>query len=171
MPTIRHATLADTQRIAEIHVAGWQTAYRGVIPDPVIDAMETEKLRPQWDQRVRDNLGDLLLAISNDQITGFCHLIPSRDTDAGDAFEISAIYIDPLSWRQGCGRALCEAALSTAKQHGAPEVTLWVFTDNSPGRRFYEAFGFICDGATKTEERLGFILEGVRYRIEVLKTA
>ena len=167
MLTTRRATLADTDRISEIHVAGWQTAYQGMVPDSVLDAMEPGNLKPQWDQRVRDNFGDLRVTNSGNQITGFCHLIPSRDTDAGEAHEIAAIYIDPAAWRRGYGRALCEAARSTAKQHEATEVTLWVLRDNTPGRRFYEAMGFTHDGGTKTEERPEFTMEGVRYRIDV----
>ena len=124
MRTIRQAILADTPRIAEIHVAGWQQAYRGIVPDEILDTMKPGDRQILWDELVQENYGDLLVAISADRISGFCHLIPSRDNDAGEAHEIAAIYIDPTTWRQGCGRALCEHALVIAREHDVPAVTL-----------------------------------------------
>ena len=171
MPTTRRATIIDTQRIAQIHVAGWQTAYRGIVPDAILDALKPDDRQTQWDQRMRDNYGDLLVCTSGNRIMGFCHLMPSRDANAGDAHEIAALYIDPAAWRQGCGRALCQDALTAAREHGAPTVTLWVLAQNAAGRRFYEAIGFAPDGATKTEKRPEFSLEELRYRIDIRETA
>ena len=166
MHKARRATSEDSKRIAEIQVEGWKAAYRGIIPDDFLDAMEPEKRRSFWDQQVRDECGDMFVAVADREVTGFCHLIPSRDADGEGMSEIAAIYVDPSAWRQGCGRSLCDAALASAFQHDSPWVTLWVLADNCFGRRFYEAMGFLADGATKSEDRPGFNLEEVRYRID-----
>ena len=89
----------------------------------------------------------------DDSIIGFCDLIPSRDKDAGQAVgEIAAIYVLCEHWRKGAGRALCDCALSEARQRGYGVVTLWVLASNSGARRFYETMGFSLDGVTKTEK-------------------
>ena len=53
MPKIRLAPLADSSRIIEIHVAGWKTAYRGIIPDDYLDNMNPNDPQVLWDQRVQ----------------------------------------------------------------------------------------------------------------------
>ncbi len=165
MHIARRATPEDSKRIAEVQVQGWKAAYRGIIPDDYLDAMEPEGRRLFWDQQVRDECGDLFVAAADGVVTGFCHLIPSRDADGEGTSEVAAVYVDPGAWRQGCGRSLCEAALKSAFLHGSQWVTLWVLADNRLGRQFYEAMGFLADGATKSEDCRGFALEEVRYRI------
>ena len=39
---IRLATLEDARKIAEIQVASWQVAYRGILPDEFLDQMNVE---------------------------------------------------------------------------------------------------------------------------------
>ena len=40
---IRNATIEDVERIADIKIEGWQTAYRGIIDDDFLDNMDREK--------------------------------------------------------------------------------------------------------------------------------
>ncbi len=165
MHIARRATPEDSMRIAEVQVESWKAAYRGIIPDDYLDEMEPERRCSFWDQQVRDECGDMFVAAADGFVTGFCHLIPSRDADGEGASEVAAIYVDPGAWGQGCGRSLCEAALTSAFLHGSPWVTLWVLADNRLGRQFYEAMGFSTDGATKSEDCRGFTLAELRYRI------
>ncbi|MBK1881960.1 GNAT family N-acetyltransferase [Luteolibacter pohnpeiensis] len=169
MHRVRKAETGDGKRIAEIQVGGWQSAYRGIIPDDYLNALNPEKRVTFWSQQADNESSDLFVTILGATVTGFCHLIPSRDDDGTGVAEIAAIYVDPCAWRQGCGRQLCEAAFEAARRRGASSVTLWVLEANLLGRSFYEAIGFRTDGSTKSEERPGFLLEEVRYRIDPSK--
>ena len=40
---IRNATIDDIERIADIKIEGWQTAYRGIIDDEFLDSMDRAK--------------------------------------------------------------------------------------------------------------------------------
>lgn len=40
---IRNATIEDVERIADIKIEGWQTAYRGIIDDDFLDNMDRKK--------------------------------------------------------------------------------------------------------------------------------
>ena len=40
---IRAATISDAYSIAEVQVAGWQAAYRGIMPDSVLDGLSVPK--------------------------------------------------------------------------------------------------------------------------------
>lgn len=162
---IGKATLADAKRIAKIQVAGWKAGYRGILPDGFLDRLDPEARVPMWERFLRNEEGLMLVARSSSEPLGFCHLIPSRDADGEHSAEITAIYVDPHHWRSGCGRRLFEVALASAADQGYAGMTLWVLTENSRGRGFYEAMGMHADGAMKTEERPGCTLHEVRYRI------
>ena len=58
-------------------------------------------------------------------------------------------------------------AFDFARARGFREMTLWVVDRNTRARSFYEALGFAPDGATKVEQRPGFVLEEVRYRMDL----
>jgi len=48
MNLVRPMTLADAERVAEIHVQAWQVAYRGILPDEILDAIKLEERVALW---------------------------------------------------------------------------------------------------------------------------
>jgi ribosomal protein S18 acetylase RimI-like enzyme len=159
---VRDATADDIAGIAQIHVDAWRAAYRGHIPDTVLDALNVEDRARMW----RGNLGRASPSrlIVTDPLTGFCFHGPSRDGEDGVA-EIFAIYVRPDCWRQGAGRALCERAEHDAIGRECKALTLWVLKTNDPARRFYERVGYAADGAERINTRLtASSLPEMRYR-------
>ena len=49
---IRRAGLADARAIAEVAVAGWRAAYRGMLPDDFLDAMRVDAREVAWHERL-----------------------------------------------------------------------------------------------------------------------
>jgi len=49
---LRAAVPADARAIAEIHVASWRSAYRGLLPDSLLDAMSVDELEQRWRSRL-----------------------------------------------------------------------------------------------------------------------
>ena len=45
---IRPAIPADARPIAEVHVRTWQEAYRGIVPDAVLDALDVDDRERRW---------------------------------------------------------------------------------------------------------------------------
>jgi len=164
---VRVARDADAPGIARVHVRSWQRAYRGIVPDALLDALDEERRTSDWRGRLRQQGHDLLVAELGQELVAFCSLIPSRDADGAPATgEIMAIYVSPEHSRRGAGRALLEASLAQAR--GRYRVlTLWVLTDNARARRFYEACGFVPDGAHQQVALGGARLDEVRYRRDV----
>ena len=74
-----------------------------------------------------------------------------------------AIYVSPEFARRGVGRALVEASAARA-QGRYRALTLWVLTANARARRFYEACGFVADGAHQQVALGGARLDEIRYR-------
>jgi hypothetical protein len=85
---IRTATEDDAAAIAEVHVASWRGAYRGVVPDQVLDGADLLDGRRRMWQRL---LGDATpaghaawVAEADGQVVAFADVLPSRDDDADE---------------------------------------------------------------------------------------
>jgi 3-methyladenine DNA glycosylase AlkD/GNAT superfamily N-acetyltransferase len=98
------------------------------------------------------------------EVLGFVTLGACRDADVDPqrVGEIWGIYLAPQHWRQGAGSRLCRFAEQLLASRGCFEVKLWVLAGNDRARRFYEAMGFVADGAVKVLD-LDAALEAVRY--------
>ena len=162
---LRRATGADAAAVAAMHVRSWQTAYRGVVPDPFLDGLDvgSRARRYSFD---RSGPGDpeTWIAIDGDDVVGMVTVNPSRDEDLPGLGEVQALYVAPGRWRSGAGSALMARAERLLIGAGFTEALLWVLRDNVRGRRFYEAAGWDADGETKTVEIGGRELVEVRYR-------
>ena len=105
--TVRTATIADADAITDAHVAAWQTAYRGIMPDRYLDDLANDRAsraarhriyiaRPD-DPRTFD-----LVAEYDGDVVGWLSGGPSRDDDGSvSTGEVSAIYIHPDYWQGG----------------------------------------------------------------------
>jgi hypothetical protein len=50
--SIRRAELSDAKGIAAVHVAAWRVAYRGLLPDDVLDRLSIEDSAKRWWERI-----------------------------------------------------------------------------------------------------------------------
>jgi ribosomal protein S18 acetylase RimI-like enzyme len=167
--SVREMTLADCGRVAEIRVGGWQSAYRGIIPQSYLDAMsvaqDAERRRFHFQENLRsDGKVVNLVAVTDGEVIGWvCHG-PCRDLEVpnGDA-ELYAIYVHPDRFGSGAGRALIEESVRRCTAAGHPRLYLWVLEENARARRFYERSGFRPDGAREPFEVAGVEVPEVRY--------
>ena len=162
---IRRAQRADAGAIAEIHVGSWQSAYRGILPDNVLDQLSVEQRAQKWSEILAGGESTTIVAEDRGAIVGFANFAASRDADA-DATrvaEILAVYVSPSCWGRGVGTRLCEAALGELAAGGFAEVTLWVLQRNEQAIGFYDGLGFTTDGATQ-ERIIGTAQEVIRLR-------
>ena len=169
---IRRATVSDASGIAAVHVSSWRAIYRGQMPQEVLDALNVEERSRGWRSLLPRPELDTFVSES-ERIIGFCNLAPSRDSDAtGGTGEITAIYVEPSSWRKGHGRQLLAAAVAWAQERGFRCLTLWVLRENARARSFYEAFGFHHDGSARIDTALiRFPLHEVRYVLALQQQA
>ena len=158
---------ADAPALARVHVASWRAAYRGIMPDSVLDDLAVEAFEARWKQTLEQATRSTLVGEIDQQLVGFASVGPSRDVDAvpSQTGELYALYLDPQVWGRGLGYALWSAALQQALVDGFAEITLWVLEANTRARLFYERVGFRLEpGATRALEREGVVLPEVRYR-------
>ena len=130
-----------------------------MLPDTLLDGMSVADRVETWCHRLTHPAptdAATLVAVTGDQVLGFCSVGPARDRDApAGTGELWALYVDPDHWRGGVGWALDDAAVVTLGATGATRATLWVLTANARARSFYEARGWVADGATRVDRREG----------------
>jgi GrpB-like predicted nucleotidyltransferase (UPF0157 family) len=167
---LRRADHDDARRIAEVHVRCWQAAYRGILPDSVLDRLAVSEREQMWRSILDDRNNHLTLVAerSSSELTGFCSMAtPSRDPEGGEATaEIGALYVDPDHWREGVGGALLIAVLAELREGNRREAILWVLPENRVALAFYKRFGFgVEPGIEKREEQSGHRV--IRLRAEL----
>jgi GNAT superfamily N-acetyltransferase len=146
--TIRHAGSADAAAIAQLHIASWQAAYRGMISDAFLDSQDLAARVLQWRSSVDDQNTFVLVAESAGALLGFCACGIARDSDARlNVWEIYNLHAAPERRGEGVGTRLFDAAVALGADNGAGELTLWVVEGNQPARKFYEHKGMAPDGA------------------------
>ncbi|WP_367319893.1 N-acetyltransferase family protein [Streptomyces sp. HUAS ZL42] len=161
---VREMTLADCDRVSEIRIRGWQTAYEGLMPQSYLDALSATEDAER--RRARFGQGDgsvvNLVAEQDGEVVGWACHGPYRDGEVrtGDA-ELYAIYVTPDRFGSGVGRALL--AESVRRCAGHARVFLWVLKENARARRFYERAGFHADGTEEPFEVDGVEVPEVRY--------
>jgi GNAT superfamily N-acetyltransferase len=169
---IRRASPADVHAVADLHVRAWQWAYRGQLPDSLLDGLASEPRERWWGRVVSGDLRAsghrLWVAERGPRLIGFVALGPTMDPGAPITVgEVYAMYVEPDVVGTGVGRELLAHAVGELRLVDFVGATLWVLETNARARRFYEMAGWVPDGATKEERAQGALLREVRYRIDL----
>lgn len=166
---LRRAVISDAEAIAAVRIEGWQTSYRGMIPDSYLDTMSLEENVEQWRtilQALPTNEQNLrvYVAVSGDEIIGFISMVKLSEPKLGRDGEINAIYIRPQWQRCGIGKRMMHKAARSLQEMGCGSCVIWVIDGNSVARNFYEELGgqilveqdFTWDGLDLTEVGYGW---------------
>lgn len=170
--TIRPATPDDASAIADLSVRGWRAAYRGIVPDDVLDRLSVERRATGWRNAIeRSATSDerVWILTTPTGLVGFAASGPARSESAtppAGAGEVYAIYLEPTELRRGHGRRLFAHAMADLQDRGFDPIVVWVFDANAAARRFYEAAGLRADGARAAIDFDGVPVDEVRYRLD-----
>ena len=153
---IRDATADDACAIAEVHVASWRWAYRGQLPEEVLDGLSVDQREAMWTAwflRPEERAAVLVACDEDGRPLGFANAGPSRDDGAGDdTGELRAIYVLQEVQGTGVGARLLDEAERRLRSAGFDRATLWVLETNDLGRRFYERNGWTWDGTVSDHQ-------------------
>ncbi len=166
-PTVRLAQVADAVAIGRIHTRAWKSAYRGILPDAYLAALdEDERIRRRraWLEHPPEGVETWVIQTGK-RIDGFAVSGPSRGRDTGGRVaEVYAIYLAPKRVGCGLGRQLFAHVLSSLAAEGFHETVVWVLEANVASHHFYERAGFVRDDGHSVYADEGFSLPVVRYR-------
>ncbi|QJT05044.1 N-acetyltransferase [Streptomyces asoensis] len=163
---VRDMALADVDRVSEIRIRGRQSAYRGLLPQPYLDAPsvaeDAERRRARFGQ---GGAGVVNLVVEQaGRVVGRAAHGGCRDGEVrADDTELYAIYVDTEYLGRGVGRVLLQESVRRAGALGYSRTYLWVLKGNATARRFYERAGLHADGAEEPFEVEGVAVPEVRH--------
>jgi len=136
MSFIRKADINDARQIAELNVRTWNDAYKGLIPQDLLDARRVDDKRiADWQKTIQN--GNLITLVYDDgQIQGYLCAGPHRD-DIGIACELYAIYVKTDNQKKGIGSLLFDEYRRLINNQ---PFYLYMLTGN-PASSFYQKMG------------------------------
>ncbi|MER5832464.1 GNAT family N-acetyltransferase [Streptomyces sp. NPDC002130] len=159
--------LADCDRVAEIRVGGWRSAYRGLIPQSYLAGLSVEEDAERRRAHLSQSDGSVVNLVAEGtggELVGWACHGPYREGEVltRDG-ELYALYVHPDQVGRGVGRALLAESVARCSAAGRGRLLLWVLKGNDRARRFYERAGFRADGAEEPFEVDGVAVPEVRY--------
>ena len=148
MLRIRLAEKKDAFAVATINTLGWKTAYRGLVPDSILDAMEVSEKRIKRTEEAIATVEIYLVAENEHGVVGFLVGGKTKNKDVPYPYEIYVFYVHPDHWRSGIGTALIKAFKE--KVQGA-SFCVYMLDGNEKALHFYQKMGgirqpeFDCD--------------------------
>jgi GNAT superfamily N-acetyltransferase len=157
---IRRAVPGDERDLATIHVAAWSDAYRGLLPDDVIDGQTVDRRIRQWERTLGSGSIASWIATVGGRPAG---LISVGGTAQGDIGEVLTLHVTRPYWDLGVGSRLLEAGAAHLEALGFASAGLWVIDTSARGRRFLEHKGWSLNGDTRMDDTFGRAISEVRY--------
>jgi GNAT superfamily N-acetyltransferase len=150
--SVRMAWVADAAAIGRAQARAWRRAYRHILPEDMLAALDTDELTARWADSLRRPPAAThraLVALEANTVVGFAATGPCDDPDADpirDA-EMTVLVVDPDHVGQGHGSRLLAAMADTARADGFTRATTWVFSTDDTMRAFLASAGWATDGA------------------------
>ncbi|MGY1841123.1 MULTISPECIES: N-acetyltransferase family protein [unclassified Modestobacter] len=153
--SVRPAAPADAEEIARVQVVTWRTAYRGVLPDEVLDGWDDAVAASTWRRSVEappSPAHRVFVALERDAVVGLAACAPSEDQPGSGLLEIVALAVEPRWGRRGHGSRLIAAVADAARSLDSPGLLMWLPTTDAVTARFLTGAGWETDGWTRTLE-------------------
>ena len=155
--TVRKALVSDAEVYGRVVVTAWRAAYKGIVPDEYLAAMDPANRAKRLVQTLNETEvlpeSPSYVAEINGEIIGILHFDKYSEDTSGDTGEVGAIYLLPEFWGKGYGRQMMDFAIEDFRRRGYKAAVVWVFEENAQARTFYEKAGFRLTGQTKIQNR------------------
>jgi GNAT superfamily N-acetyltransferase len=164
---VQLATAADLSEIVRIHRETWRLAYAQLLPQEVLDTLDTDEA---WALAVQS--GAVLKATEGEWIVGFAVASKAPDDEVAKAdgslpadaatTALVSVLVEPRWGRRGHGTRLLAEAVRRLQEAGATRGIAWVPEADKASRNFYERLGWTGDGTVRTLDAGGRPLREVR---------
>lgn len=156
---IRRAVPGDENALARIQTESWKAAFRDILQEDLLSRYTELGRAVNVYQRMLEEgkrNGYLLEVCGSPHCMAFWDA--TRETDMPGYAELICIHSLQDRWHKGYGSKMMERILQDVRAAGYSRIMLWVFAENYPAIRFYQAHGFAPNGKTKITLGAGEIM-------------
>lgn len=167
---IREALVSDAHGIAVVHVATWQSAYQGIMPDTFLQELSVETRETGWIKLLEnpDAKAHTFVAIKGEKVVGFIGVgADQSDGTSNSQGELFSIYVAPDF--QGCriGSNLMEKGIQALRFEGFTNAVLWVVEENQNTRNWYESRGWTRNQKVDQRSFGGKSIKSIGYELTI----
>jgi ribosomal protein S18 acetylase RimI-like enzyme len=139
---VRKARRDDAREIARIYIESWHDTYAAILPSALLCAMTARGQTARWRSAIIAKGREAVIVADCPArgIVGMASFGPSRDRDLAFDGEIYTLYVDPMFFGCGTGRALFAGCFETMRAWDYASCVVWAHAKN-PARFFYEKMG------------------------------
>jgi GNAT superfamily N-acetyltransferase len=129
--------------MAWVVVEAWQTDYRGLVADDILDGLNADWRAQKWREQMRDREWDhdFYVAELDGKVVGLATIGARRKGPLRYPGEVHAMYVHPSAQRRGIGRALFQVACVGLLERGFRALLIWTLAENPKSCGFYQAMG------------------------------
>ena len=147
---IRRVRIGDEAALAYVQTESWKAAFKDILdPETLTRCTNIGRAEAMYKGLLEENKGNGYILTLDDRPHCIAWWDAARDADMLGKAELIAIHSLSSAWGQGYGSMMMDRILSDIKAAGYTEVVLWVFSENTRARKFYEAKGFRNSGYEK----------------------
>ncbi|AGL14059.1 GNAT family N-acetyltransferase [Actinoplanes sp. N902-109] len=141
---IRESTLADVDRLADVHTRARASYYQagGVLADRTADPIGTRRRHQGWTHAVSSPDLTVYCAVVADRIVGAAAMGPAEDGTA----RLLQLHVEPESCGHGIGTRLHATFLAYLRQSARTAGVLEVWQRHTRALAFYARLGWITEG-------------------------
>lgn len=144
--TIRTATIADAEMLAELSATSFHQAFDGSSKQENVDGyVDAAFNAAQLAKELGDPQSIFMIAELGEQSVGYFKLIVGEVPECvrdRNAMELSRLYVRQEFIAQKIGAALMQKALDAARAKGHQTIFLGVWEHNTRAQAFYHKWGF-----------------------------
>lgn len=127
---------------AALHVGCWREAYRGIVPDALLEGATVETRLGTWQRALADEKQIVIGVWDRAEPVAFIMAGKAEEVlfDGIDG-HVRALYVRSSHYRRGLGNRLMAEATRAWLAQGGRTLSVGVLAANERARRFYEAMG------------------------------
>ena len=144
----RNADAADAPALAELGASTFTHTFGHLYQPDDLELFLQNHSPENWDKELSDPAFEVCVAEQDGTLVGYVKLGPPHlpFEPRGEAAELRQLYVVEEVKGQGVADALIQWVIERARDLGADNLYLSVFTENHRARRFYEKYGFEPEG-------------------------
>lgn len=163
---IRNAQIDDAYEMALVRHNVWETTYRGIYDDSLIDNFDYQKAEQSFKDKINKKDSIFKVALADDKIVGYICFNKADNQYKDYKYIINYLHILKSYQGKGIGKTFFNIVKQYAKDNNINKFYVSCNKYNYGAHKFYEKMGGIKDYVddikkNKQDEQIIYVYEGV----------